>query len=281
MRRGGSDGGHGRGVGGPDHEADLVPGIPGQPELDDAPVQRCAVLEAAVQEIGCPGVAAPRHQEDPVLGPRQERGHGVTAEERVHRHRIRAEHPEESVRIRHRCVPDVAALAVEDQQAVRGNARAQPLEDGVAGGAELLEEGEVGFDGCDALERRVKSLEAETLGCRRVREARGIEPHAEQRPSARDALVEPPGQRHRGYQTSREVLGWIAPWSGRGAYGSSMRSFAVAAQRGQTRAMRPSRMTADRRKIGVDSPQLSQGSRTAIEPDVTRRSGGERGGRVR
>ena len=71
---------------------------------------------------------------------------------------------------------------------------------------------------------------------------------------------------------SRDVLGWIAPWSSRGAKGSWMRSFSVATQREQTRAMRPSRMTLERRYTGVGRPQQSQTSIIAIAIDIATRS---------
>ena len=51
-----------------------------------------------------------------------------------------------------------------------------------------------------------------------------------------------------------------------------MRSFSVATQREQTRAMRPSRMTLERRYTGVGRPQQSQTSIIAIAIDIATRS---------
>ena len=51
-----------------------------------------------------------------------------------------------------------------------------------------------------------------------------------------------------------------------------MRSFSVATQREQTREMRPSRMTLDRRYTGVGLPQQSQVSIIAMTIDIATRS---------
>ena len=81
----------------------------------------------------------------------------------------------------------------------------------------LLEEGEVRLDGDHVGERRLQHRGAEALHLGGVRAPGGVESEAEQGPDLAAARGQAGGEGLPAHQTSRVVLGWIAPWSGRGA----------------------------------------------------------------
>ena len=81
----------------------------------------------------------------------------------------------------------------------------------------LLKEGQVGLDRDHVGERRLQHLGAKALELGGIPAAGGIETEAQRRPQLAAGGGQANGEGLSAHQTSRAVLGWIAPWSARGA----------------------------------------------------------------
>ena len=132
----------------------------------------------------------------PAVGALEEGTDRVAAEQRVDGHDVRPQHVEQRSRVGGRRVADVAALGVEDQDVIGRHVRAQPLKDRVSGGPELLEEGEVRFEGADVLRRRLDDVEAVALGVGGLRRTHLVERRTEERSGRFDARVQACDERH-------------------------------------------------------------------------------------
>jgi hypothetical protein len=81
----------------------------------------------------------------------------------------------------------------------------------------LLEEGQVRLDRDYMGQRRLQHRGAEALDFGGIPAAGGVEAEAERGPQLAAGGGQTDGEGLSAHQTSRAVLGWIAPWSARGA----------------------------------------------------------------
>ena len=117
-----ADRGDRRRCGRPGDESDGASGIPAERELGDALVQRTPALAGGMfEDIGGTGVAGPRDQQHPAAHVGEKRFDGVVAHQGIDRCRVGAEMGEHRARVRLGRAADVAALAVDDEQAIVGD----------------------------------------------------------------------------------------------------------------------------------------------------------------